>query len=148
MVVDSEAMKSAIDHAIKVQPQRSSAVVRKTRDSSETVETCSQSAITPISVHAVAFPDGTITSFKTFTGENNPAKKPAVEKRDYSKIWNWEDGCPKCDAKPSSYPAFRKHLSRGCGPSERVTCEDCGNEVAKSNTTHLKKCPNKNKSKK
>ena len=69
----------------------------------------------------------------------------SVEKREYNKIWNWQEGCPNCDAKPSSYDAFRKHLSRGCGSSERVMCGECGSEVAKSNTTHLKKCPNKNK---
>ena len=39
----------------------------------------------------------------------------SVEKREYNKIWNWQEGCPNCDAKPSSYPAFRKHLSRGMG---------------------------------
>ena len=80
--------------------------------------------------------------FKTVPGENNPAKKPVVEKRAYNKILNWQDGCPKCEAKPSSYDAFKKHLSRGCGPSARVKCKDCGIEVAKSNTTHLNKCPN------
>ena len=68
---------------------------------------------------------------------------PGVEKKAY-KTWNWKDGCPNCDAKPSSYDAFRKHQSRGCGPSKRVTCEDCGIEVAKSNIAHLKKCPHQN----
>ena len=101
-----------------------------------------------ITTNSIASPDGTITSFKTFSGENNPVKKQNIEKRDYNQISNWKDGCPDCTAKSSTYEAFRKHRSRGCGSSDRVICKVCSVEIAKSNTAHLKKCPNKNKNKK
>ena len=26
----------------------------------------------------------------------------SVEKREYNRIWNWQEGCPSCDAKPLS----------------------------------------------
>ena len=78
-----------------------------------------------------------------FVHWNNPAKKPLVERRKYEEISNWEDGCPDCPAKPTTYAAFRNHRYRGCGPGAKIICQDCGKEVAKSNTTHLKNCPNK-----
>ena len=87
--------------------------------------------------------EGAIVSFRVVSGENNPSKKPAVERRKYEEIRNWEEGCPDCPAKPPSYAAFRAHRSRGCGPGEKVVCKECGKEIAKSNTTHLKNCPNK-----
>ena len=71
------------------------------------------------------------------------SKKPTVERRKYEEIVNWEDGCPDCPSKPTTYAAFRNHRYRGCGPGVKITCEQCGKQVAKSNTTHLKNCPNK-----
>ena len=39
----------------------------------------------------------------------------------------------------------QKLYSKGCGSSERVIFQVCWVDIAKSNTAHLKKCPNKNK---
>ena len=49
--------------------------------------------------------------------------------------------------KPSTYDAFRKHQIAGVvvDPVKGLFCDVCGIEVVKSNTTHLKKCPNMNK---
>ena len=48
--------------------------------------------------------------------ENNPGKKPAVEKRPYNKILNWEK-CPYCTFKPKTYHSYHKHVKispKGC----------------------------------
>ena len=45
--------------------------------------------------------------------ENNPEKKPAVEKRPYNKILNWEK-CPYCTFKPKTYHSYRNHVSSNC----------------------------------
>ena len=94
-------------------------------------------------VEPVASNEGNIVSFKVVVGENNPSKKPAVVRRKYEEIRNWEDGRPDCPAKPTTYEAFRVHRSRCGRPGQKVTCLECGKQVAKSNTTHLKNCPNK-----
>merc|ERR1712079_263801 len=102
-----------------------------------------ESSATPENIVQPVTSKGTIVSFNVISGENNPLKKPTIEKRKYREITNWEDGCPDCPAKPLTYAAFRTHRSRGCGQGEKVICQECGKEVAKSNTTHLKNCPNK-----
>ena len=60
----------------------------------------------------IALSDGKQVSFQVKIGENDPSKKPPVDKRPYNKIWNWEAGCPDCDKKPKTYRAFQKHKER------------------------------------
>ena len=52
-------------------------------------------------------------SFNVKAGENIPRNKPAVEKRPYNRILNWEK-CPYCTFKPKTYHSYRNHVSSNC----------------------------------
>ena len=62
-------------------------------------------------VDGITLSHGKEISLKVVSGENDPSKKPPVEKRPYNKIWNWQAGCPDCGKTPKSKEAFRKHRS-------------------------------------
>ena len=56
-------------------------------------------------------------TFRIVPGQNDPSKRPpAKEVRDYNKGIgeNWEEGCPYCEKKLSTYGSFRNHVSSRC----------------------------------
>ena len=93
---------------------------KKTKASSQPA--ASASAVSASAASAVPFTpvpstvtlvDGRVIQLTVKAGENDPSKKPPPpQRRPYNPVGDWEEGCPLCPARPSTYDSFITHRGR------------------------------------
>ena len=119
---DTQAMNSTADSILrpKTSPPAGLPSGKKTKASSQPA--ASASAVSASAASAVPFTpvpstvtlvDGRVIQLTVKAGENDPSKKPPPpQRRPYNPVGDWEEGCPLCPARPSTYDSFITHRGR------------------------------------